>query len=137
MKEHMDDYSYAHYISFGANYYSHLQKHSLLLSDDAHLHECTYDMHLSHLKNHGFSCSTLGSFYVGGNSSNNGVNRFMIGEHFCLQPHTFLYIYDSLIHGCMGETSLSHLKSFCFSCSLFGSDFSGDYSFTSWMCKQG
>ena len=32
----------------------------------------------------------------------------------------------------MGETSLSHLKS-PFFCSLFGSDFSGDTSFTSWM----
>ena len=30
----------------------------------------------------------------------------------------------------MGETSLSHFKSPCFSCSLFGSYFSEDYSFT-------
>ena len=33
----------------GAKYYSHLQKHPLLLYDDAHLHGCTYDMHLSRL----------------------------------------------------------------------------------------
>ena len=71
-------------------------------------------MHLSHLKTHGFSCSTLGSFDVGGTSSNNGVNRFMIGEIFCFQLHTLSYLYDSVIHGCMGETSLSHLKSPCF-----------------------
>ena len=117
----------------GEHYYSHLQQHPLLLYDDAHLHGCTYDMHLSHLKTHGFSCSTLGSFDVGGTSYNTEVNRFMIGEHFCFQPHTLLYIYDPLIHGCMGETSLSHLKSPCFFCSLFGSDLSGDPSFTSWM----
>ena len=90
-------------------------------------------MHLSHLKTHGFSCSTLGSFDVGGNSSNTGVNRFMIGKHFCFQPQTLLYLYDSLIHGCMGETSLSHLKSPCFFLSLFGSYLSGDSSFTSCM----
>ena len=71
-------------------------------------------MHLSHLKTHGFSWSTLGSFDVGGTSSNTGVNRFMIRENFCFQPHTWLYLYDSLIHGRMGETSLSHLKSPCF-----------------------
>ena len=57
----------------------------------------------------------------------------MIGENICYQPHTLLYIYDSLIHGCMGNTSLSHLKSPCFYCPLFGSNLSGDSSFTSWM----
>ena len=40
---------------------------------------------------------------------------------------------NSLIHGCMGDTSLSHLKSPYFSCSLFGSDFSGYSSFTYWI----
>ena len=98
----------------GSNYYLHLHQHPLLLYDDAHLHGCTYDMHLSHLKTHGFSCSTLGSFEVGGTSSNAGVNIFMIGEQFCCEPHTLLYLYDFLIHGCMGETSLIHLKSPCF-----------------------
>ena len=83
----------------GAHYYSHLQQHPLLLYDDAHIHGCSYDMHLIHLETHGFSCSTLGSFDVGGTLSNTGVNRLMIGEHFCFQPHTFLYLYDSLIHG--------------------------------------
>ena len=76
MKEHMDDYIDAHYISFGENSYPHLQQNSLLLSDDAHLHGCTYDMHLSHLMTHGFSCSTLGSFDVGGTSSNNAVKIY-------------------------------------------------------------
>ena len=103
-----------YYDMVGEHYYSYLQQNPLLIYDDAHLHGCTYDMHLSHLKTHGFSCSTLGSFDVGGTSSNTGVNRFMIGEHFCFQPHTFLYLYDSLIHGCMGETPLRHLKSPCF-----------------------
>ena len=116
-----------------SHYFSHFQKNPLLIYDDAHLHQCTYDMHLIHLKTHGFSCSTLGSFDVGGNSSNTGVNSFMIGEHFCCQPHTLLYLYDCLIHGCMGETSLSHLKSPCLFCSLFGSDLSGYSSFTSWI----
>ena len=92
MKEHMDDYIDEHYISFGAHYYSHLQKPSLLPSDDAHLHGSTYDMHLSHLKTHGFSCSTLGSFDVGGTSSTTGLNSFMIGEHFCCQRHTLFYL---------------------------------------------
>ena len=86
----------------------------MLLSDDAHLHGCTYDMHLSHFTTHGFSCLTLGSFDVGGTSSNTGVNRFMIGEKKISQPHTLLYLDDSLIYGCMCETSLSHLKSACF-----------------------
>ena len=75
MKEYMDDYIDAHYISFGLHSHSHLQQHSLLLSDDAHLHGCNYDMHLSHLKTHGFYCSTLGSVDVGVNSSNTRVNN--------------------------------------------------------------
>ena len=90
-------------------------------------------MHLSHLKTHGFSCSTLGSFDVGGTSSNTRANILMTGEKFCYQPHTLLYLYDSLIHGCMGETSLSHLKSPCFFCSLLGSYSGGGSSFTLWM----
>ena len=99
--------------------YSYLQDNPLLLYDYAHLHGCTYDMHLSHFKTHCFSSSTLDSFDVGGTASKTGVNIFMIGEHFCYHPHTLLYIYDSLIHGCKGETSLSHLKSPCCFCSLF------------------
>ena len=58
----------------GAHSYSNLQQRAFLLYDYTHLHGCTYDMHLSHLKTHGFSCSTLGSFDVGGTSSNTGVN---------------------------------------------------------------
>ena len=63
----------------GEHSYSQFQHHPFLFYDDEHLHGCTYDIHLSHLKTHGFSCSTLGSFDVGGNSSNTRVNRFMIG----------------------------------------------------------
>ena len=46
----------------GAHSYSHLNHDPLLLYDDSHLY---YDMHLSHLKTHDFSCATLGSFDVG------------------------------------------------------------------------
>ena len=63
-------------------YSLHLQQHPLLHYDDTHLHGCTYDIHLSHLKTHGFSCSTFGSFDIGGTSSNTAVNRFMIGDFF-------------------------------------------------------
>ena len=93
-------------------------------------------MHLSHLNTHGLYCSTLGSFDVGGTSSNTRVNRLMIGENFCYHPHTLLYIYDSIIHGCMGKNYLSNLMSPCFCCSLFGSNLSGYSSFTSWMKEQ-
>ena len=42
--------------------------------------------------------------------------------------------YDDIhIHGCIDETSLSHLKSSCFLCSLLGSYFGGGSSFTTWM----
>ena len=50
-------------------YYLHLHQHPCLHYDYTHIHGCTYDVHLSHLKSHGFSCSTLGSFDVGGTSS--------------------------------------------------------------------
>ena len=83
----------------GEHYYSHLHKHPLLLYDDSHLHGCTYDMHLSHLKTHGFSCSTLGSFDVGGNSSNTRVKRFMIGEKKF--PATYFVIYLWFSHSWM------------------------------------
>ena len=49
----------------------------------------------------------------------------------------FDYIYDIMndihIHGCIDETSLRHLKYPFFLGSLFGLDFEGGYSFTSWM----
>ena len=117
----------------GAHYYLHFWNHPFLHYDDIHLHGCTYDVHFSHLETHDFACSFPSLFDVGGISSNTGVNRFMIGEHFCFQTHTLLYLYYSLIHGCMGETSLSHLKSPCFFFSLFGSYFGGRSSFTPWM----
>ena len=109
------------------------KKHPLLLYDDAHLHGCTYDMHLSHLKTHGFSCSTHGSFDVGGNSSNTWVKRDMIEENYYWQQHPLLFQDDIHIHRCIDEISLSQLKSSCFICSLFGSYFGRDSSFTSWM----
>ena len=40
---------------------------------------------------------------------------------------------DKHIHECIYETSLIHLKSSCFLCSLFGLDFGGGSSFTPWM----
>ena len=66
----------------GEKSYSHFQHHPLLLYDDAHIHGCTYDMHLSHLKTRGFSCSTVGSFDVGGTSSDTWVKRDMIEENY-------------------------------------------------------
>ena len=47
--------------------------------------------------------------------------------------HPLLFHDDIHIHGCIDETTLSHLNSSCFLCSLFGSNFDGGYSFTSWM----
>ena len=44
-----------------------------------------------------------------------------------------LFHDDVYIHGCIDETSLSHLKSSCFIFSLLGSDFDGGSSFTYWM----
>ena len=46
-----------------------------------------------------------------------------------LQQHPLLHYYDIHIHGCIDQTSLSHLKSSCFLCSLYGLDFGGAYSF--------
>ena len=90
-------------------------------------------MHLSHLKTHGFSCSTLGSFDVGGTSSDTWVERDTIEEHYYWQKNPLLFHDDIHINGCIDETSLRHLKSSCFICSLFGSYFGGGSSFTSWM----
>ena len=50
-----------------------------------------------------------------------------------LQQQNLFHHDDIHIHGCIDDTSLSHLKSSCFVCSLFGSDFGGGSSFTSWM----
>ena len=57
----------------------------------------------------------------------------MIGEHYCWKQHPLLFHHDIHIHGCIDDTSLGHLKSSCFLCSFFGSDFGGGSSFTSWM----
>ena len=56
----------------------HLQQHILLHYDDAHLHGCTYYVHLSHLKTHDFPSSLVSRFEVGGTSSNTWANRYMI-----------------------------------------------------------
>ena len=101
-----------------SNYYSHFQKHPLLLYDDAHIHGCTSDIHLSHLKTHGFYCSTLGAFVVGGTSSKTRVNRVMIGEKFCFQPHTLLHYDYTDLHGCTYDVHLSHLETHDFPYSL-------------------
>ena len=60
----------------GEHSYSHFQQHTFPLYYDPHLHGCTYDMNLSHLNNHGLSCSTLGSFDVGGTSSRNFIQHW-------------------------------------------------------------
>ena len=57
----------------------------------------------------------------------------MIEEHYYWQKHPLLFHHDMHIHGCIDDISLSHLKSSCFLCSLFGLDFGGGSSFTSWM----
>ena len=59
------------------------------------------------------------------------MTRVPSSLHF--QQHPLLHYDDIHIHGCSDETSLSHLKSSCFLCSLFGLDFGGGSSFTSWM----
>ena len=114
-------------------FYLHFQQHPLLHYDDTHLHGCTYDVHLSHLETRDFPCSLHSPFDIGGISSHTWVKIYMIEEHYCWQQHTLLFHDDIHIHGCIDETSLSHLKSSCFLFSLFGSDFCGGSSFTSWM----
>ena len=57
----------------------------------------------------------------------------MIEEHYYWQKHPLMLHDDIHIHEGIDETSLSHLKSLCFCCSLFGSNLSGDSSFTSLM----
>ena len=84
-------------------------------------------------ENHDFPCSSPSPFDVGGTSSHTWVKLYMIEENYCWQKHILLFHYDMHIHGCIDETSLSHLKYSCFLCSLFGSDFGGGSSFTSWM----
>ena len=89
-------------------YYLNLQQHPCLHYYYTPLHGCTYDVHLSHLKNHGFSCSTLGSFDVGGISSNTWVKRDMIEEHY----------YYTHLHACTYDVHLSHLETHDFPCSF-------------------
>ena len=54
----------------------------------------------------------------------------MIEENYYGKQNPSLFHDDIHIHGCIDETSLSHLKYSCFLCSLFGSDFGGGSSFT-------
>ena len=105
----------------------------MLHYDDKHLHGCTYGIHLSHSETHAFPCSLPSQFDVGGTSSHTWVNIYMIEGNYFRNQHTLLFHDDIHIHECIDDTSLSHLKSSCFLCSLFGSDFSGGSSFTYWM----
>ena len=57
--------------------YLHFQQNPWLHYDDTHLHGCTYDGHLIHLKTHDFPFSLLSPFDVGGTSSHNWVKRYM------------------------------------------------------------
>ena len=58
-------------------YYLHSQWNPLLHFDDTHIHGCTYDVHLSHLEAHDFSCSLPNPFDVGGTSSHTWVKIYM------------------------------------------------------------
>ena len=88
-------------------YSLHLQQHPFLHYDDTHLHGCTYDVHLSHLKTHEFACSLLSPFNVGGTSSNTRMKMYMIEEHYYWQIHPLLFLDDIHIHGCIDETYLT------------------------------
>ena len=57
----------------------------------------------------------------------------MIEALYYWKQHPLLFIDDIHIHGCIDETYLSHLKSPYSLFSIFGLDFSGGSSFTSWM----
>ena len=57
----------------------------------------------------------------------------MTEEHYCWKQHLLIFHDDIHIHECIDETSLGHLKYSYFIFSLFGSDFGGGSSFTSWM----
>ena len=57
----------------------------------------------------------------------------MIEEKYYWKKHPLMLHADIHIHECIDEIYLSHLKSPSFYCSLFGSNLSGDSSFTSWM----
>ena len=114
----------------------HLQQHPLSPYDDTHPHGCTYGIPLSHLETHDFHCSLPSPFDVGGSSSHTWVKIHIIEGNFCWNRHTMLFHDDIHIHECIDETSVSHLKSPCFICSLFGSIFVGISSFTSCMNEQ-
>ena len=114
-------------------YYLHFQKHTLLHYDDTHPHGCTYRIHLSHLETHDFPCSLPSPFDVRGTPSHTWMKRYVIEEHYCWKKHPLLFHVDIHMYGCADETSWSHLKPSCFLCSLFGSDFGGGSSSTSWM----
>ena len=53
-------------------------------------------------------------FDVGGTSSHTWVKIYMIEEHYYWKKHPLLFHDDKHIHGCIDDTSSSHLKSSCF-----------------------
>ena len=59
------------------------------------------------------------------------VDMTRVPYYLILQQHHLLHYDDMHIHGCIDETSLSHLRSPCFLGSFFGLDFDGGSSFTS------
>ena len=63
-------------------YYLHLQQNPLLHYDYTHLHGCTYDVHLSHVKTHDFTCSFPILFEFEGTSSHTWVKSYMIEENY-------------------------------------------------------
>ena len=85
---------------------TYMTKAPSLPYDDTHRHGCTYDVHLSHLKIHGFPFSLISPFDVGGTSSNTWVKRYMIEAHYYWKQHPLLFLDDIHIHGCIDENSL-------------------------------
>ena len=111
-------------------YYLNIHHNYLLHYDDTHIHGCTYGIHLSHLETRDFLCSFPSLFDVGGTSSHTWVKRYMIEENYYWNQHPLLSHDDIHNHGCIDETSLIHLKSSCFRCSLLGSYFGEGPSFS-------
>ena len=60
--------------------------------------------------------------------------KFQKGDITVVSEHDLgTWCDDIHIHECIYETSLSHLNSSCFPCSLFCSDFGGGSPFTYWI----
>ena len=89
---------HGHYISpfddgiIRAPYYLHFHKNPCLHYDYTHLHGCTYDVHLSHLETHDFSCSFPSLFEVGGTPSHTWVKRDIWLKNFIIGSNIPCYL---------------------------------------------